>query len=115
MAFVEKTETFTDSYGLITVSVALSDSPVYRFGNKNSPFLLNVTIKYHLQKYPNSEAVQELRENLYVDDLSGADSVEEGQFKRHEAQSILAAAGMSLSMWVSNNKSLMENVYDPYT
>jgi hypothetical protein len=44
------------------------------FGNTCSPFLLNATIKHHLSRYPESRAVSELNENLYVDDwLSGAD------------------------------------------
>jgi len=68
------------------------------FGNKSSPFLLNATIKHHLESYPNSEVVEELRENLYVDDwLSGADSADEGCAKFNEARTILAEAGMSLS------------------
>ncbi|XP_037775537.1 uncharacterized protein LOC119572501 [Penaeus monodon] len=42
------------------------------FGNTCSPFLLNATIKYHLQSFPNTEVIEELKENLYVDDwLSG--------------------------------------------
>ncbi|XP_066961192.1 uncharacterized protein [Macrobrachium rosenbergii] len=38
------------------------------FGNKSSPFLLNATVKHHLKSYPNSEVVDELNCNLYVDD-----------------------------------------------
>ncbi|XP_076035359.1 uncharacterized protein LOC143021637 [Oratosquilla oratoria] len=51
--------------------------------------------------------VQELQENLYVDDwLSGADTVEEANTMFCEAQSILSDAGMTLSKWNSNSKSL---------
>ncbi|XP_076037198.1 uncharacterized protein LOC143022737 [Oratosquilla oratoria] len=51
--------------------------------------------------------VQELQENLYVDDwLSGADTVEEANTMFWEAQSILSDAGMTLSKWNSNSKSL---------
>ncbi|XP_063607690.1 uncharacterized protein LOC134782212 [Penaeus indicus] len=53
------------------------------FGNTSSPFLLNATI--------NTEVIEELKENLYVDDwLSGADSAEEASVKFKEAQRILA-------------------------
>lgn len=46
------------------------------FGNTSSPFILNATLKHHLNYYLNSVTVKELQENLYVDDwLSGADTV----------------------------------------
>ncbi|XP_037775533.1 uncharacterized protein LOC119572496 [Penaeus monodon] len=70
------------------------------FGNICSHFLLNATIKYHLQSFPNTEVIEELKENLYVDDwLSGADSAEEVSDKFKEAQRILALAGFPLSKW----------------
>lgn len=43
-----------------------------------SPFILNAVIKTHLSKQSASSVVDELRSNLYVDDLlSGADTIEE--------------------------------------
>ncbi|XP_076037863.1 uncharacterized protein LOC143023227 [Oratosquilla oratoria] len=67
------------------------------FGNTSSPFLLNATIRHHLNSYPVSVTVQELQENLYVDDwLSGADTVEEANTMFLEAQSILSDALESL-------------------
>ena len=79
------------------------------FGNKSSPFLLNATIKHHLESFPSSKVVEELRDNLYVDDwLSGADSIDEGCAKFTEACNILAQAGMSLSKWKSNSKILTD-------
>ena len=33
------------------------------FGNKNSPFLINATIKHHLNLCPQSEVLEELKEN----------------------------------------------------
>ncbi|XP_066958131.1 uncharacterized protein [Macrobrachium rosenbergii] len=77
------------------------------FGNKSIPFLLNATIKHHLKSYPNSEVVEELNSNLYVDDwLSGADSITEACVKFDKACKIMSEAGMSLSKWNSNGKSL---------
>ncbi|XP_066950613.1 uncharacterized protein [Macrobrachium rosenbergii] len=68
------------------------------FGNNSSPFLLNATIKHHLDSYNNSVTVQELKENFYVGDwLSGADTVEEASRMFSEAQSILLNAGLSLN------------------
>ena len=48
------------------------------FGVTSSPFLLNGTIKSHLEKYrlTDEELVQRLKEDFYVDDLvSGSDTV----------------------------------------
>ncbi|XP_064638279.1 uncharacterized protein LOC135494296 [Lineus longissimus] len=57
------------------------------FGNTCSSFLLIATIKYHLSQYPESKAVEELRENTYVDDfISGADfstSSQSSEVKAH--------------------------------
>ena len=50
------------------------------FGVSSSPFLLNATIKYHIEKYcsSHSEVVKALLQLIYVDDVvSGADSEEE--------------------------------------
>ena len=83
------------------------------FGNKSSPFLLNATIKHHLNFCPQSEVVEELKENLYVDDwLTGAESINEGHAKFTEASFILSKAGMTLSKWTSSNKYLMERFSD---
>lgn len=83
------------------------------FGNKSSPFLLNATIKHHLNLCPQSDVVQELKENLYVDDwLTGAESINEGQAMFIEAAFILGKAGMTLSKWTSSNKYLVERFSD---
>ncbi|XP_066975359.1 uncharacterized protein [Macrobrachium rosenbergii] len=81
------------------------------FGNTSRPFLLNATIKHHLDSYNNSVTVQELKENLYVDDwLSGVDTVEENSRMFSEAQSILLDAGMTLSKWHTNNDFLLISI-----
>lgn len=78
------------------------------FGNTSSPFLLNATIQHHLNLYPDSVTVKELKENLYVDDwLSGAYTVEEASLMLNEAQNILSDAGMTLSKWHTNNDLLI--------
>ena len=84
------------------------------FGNTSSPFLLNATIKHHLNFYSNSVTIQELNENLYVDDwLSGANTVEEASKMLSEAQSVLSDAGMILSKWHTNSEFLI-NEHNQY-
>ena len=79
------------------------------FGNKSSPFLLNATIKHHLETYPKTKVVTELLQNLYVDDwLTGADSDAEGCDMIQEADVIMKKAGMSLSKWSSSSPVVAE-------
>ena len=66
-------------------------------------------------KYPPSQVVEELNNNLYVDDwLSGADSVDEACVKFKEASKIMAEAGMSLSKWNSNSECLKDKFSESF-
>ncbi|XP_066956301.1 uncharacterized protein [Macrobrachium rosenbergii] len=59
-----------------------------------------------IKRYPPSEVVSELLENLYVDDwLSGADSPAEACARFDEACGMLKKAGMCLSKCTSNYKT----------
>lgn len=79
------------------------------FGNTCSPFLLNATIKYHLDSQPPSRAVTELYENLYVDDLlTGADSIEELKDLKSESQEVMGRAAMPLTKWCSNSAKIAD-------
>ena len=72
-------------------------------GNTASPFLLNATIKFHLNKYPETELIKELKEDIYVDNwLSGGNSSEEACNKFEEAKAILDEASMPLAKVESN-------------
>ena len=86
------------------------------FGNTSSPFLLNATIKLHLDKYDHTNAVDELYENMYVDNLlSGADSPTDAANLFCEARDILADANMPLTKLISNStliSSQNNQVYD---
>ena len=81
-----------------------SDVQHYRFrrvpfGLCCSPFLLNATIRTHLQKDGSATALKALRD-LYVDDLvSGVDTVEEAERYVRSSQSIFQKAGMNLGKW----------------
>ena len=49
------------------------------FGVSSSPFLLNATAQYHIQRYSSSypEVVEKITRSIYVDDIiSGADTVD---------------------------------------
>ena len=68
------------------------------FGNTSSSFLLNATIKYHLSKYPVTEVIQDLKQDMYIDNwMSGAGSVDEAYAKFCEAHTVLSHADMSLT------------------
>ena len=82
------------------------------FGNKSSPFILNATIKHHLENYEPSRVVNELNTNLYVDDwLTGADSEVEARDMVKEASGIMKDAGMTLTKWGSNRSDVCDS-YD---
>ena len=77
------------------------------FGNTSSPFLLNAVVKFHLSRFPQSDLMKELGEDIYVDNyLGGADSEEEAIRKYEEASAILASAGLQLSKWSTSSKSV---------
>ena len=79
------------------------------FGNTCSPFSLNAVVRFHLSSFPDSEVVQELRDNIYVDNyIGGADSEEMALQKYQTASDILASAGLTLSKWTSNSQSVSE-------
>ncbi|XP_068215832.1 uncharacterized protein [Palaemon carinicauda] len=83
------------------------------FGNTASPFLLNATIKHHLDKYPPTSVVQDLKANMYTDNwLSGADSAVEAADKFCEARSILADASIDLTKLVSNSLLITSQLCD---
>ena len=79
------------------------------FGVNSSPFLLMATIRHHLALYQATPAVTEMINNFYVDDLvSGADSEEEASDLLHEAQTVMAEAGMCLTKCVSNSPMVFD-------
>ena len=77
---------------------------VYRFcrvifGETSSPFLLNATIKQHLQKYANGnpELVKALLNSLYVDDMTSGESTIEREFDLFvKSRKIMAEGGFNL-------------------
>ena len=87
---------------------------VYRFcrvvfGVTSNPFLLNATIKQHLQKYANGnpELVKPLLNSFYVDDMtSGESTVERGFDLFVNSRKIMAEGGFNLRKSQSNSPQL---------
>ena len=84
---------------------------VLPFGLNCSPFILNAVIAYHIKKYPYSNTVHELLNNIYVDDFtSGCDKPETAKLIYKEANQILAEGGLNLTKWVISDESVQKSV-----
>ena len=80
------------------------------FGIISSPFLLNGTIRYHLQKYRErwEQFVVKFLRDLYVDDSTSVfNTVQEGYEFYEKAKTIMNDAGFELRKWASNSPELM--------
>ena len=79
------------------------------FGVTSSPFLLNATIRHHLERYREAHPhlVQLMLDSFYVDDLTtGADSEEEAYSVYVNAKRVLAEGGFNLRKFRTNSPSL---------
>jgi len=79
------------------------------FGVSASPFLLNATIKHHIERYTESqpEVVQPLSQSIYVDDVvCGADSEDEAYALYSSSKEILSHGCFNLRKFVTNAASL---------
>ena len=79
------------------------------FGVSSSPFLLNATIRHHLEKYSvaQPDLVNKLLKSTYVDDVvTGAES-EEAAYELYKAsKELLKSAGFNLRKFTSISQSL---------
>jgi hypothetical protein len=85
------------------------------FGVSASPFLLNATIKHHLEKYLSShpDLVTALMQSIYVDDLvCGANSEEEAYVLYADSKEILSHGSFNLRKFVSNSQLLQKRIND---
>ena len=83
------------------------------FGVGSSPFLLNATIRRHLEKHAavHPELVSKLLRSTYVDDIvTGADSDEAAYRLYKESKEILQEAGFNLRKFSSNSAQLHHRV-----
>ena len=95
-----------------------SSSPLvpYRFlrlvmGLTSSPFILNATIRHHLQKFEASDSVfvNEFLKDLYVDDCpSGTSNLSEAKVFYEKSSSILNSGGFLLRKWNTNSRELQQ-------
>ena len=79
------------------------------FGVSSSPFLLNATIKYHLEQYLDSHPnlVPNLMESTYVDDIvTGANSEDEAFHLYSEAKDLFRRGGFNLRKFRTNSQPL---------
>ena len=83
------------------------------FGVISSPFLLNGTLKSHIESYlsEDPEFVKKILASLYVDDLnSGASTIVEAFELYMKSKSRMKDAGFNLCTWISNSKQLMSQI-----
>ena len=88
------------------------------FGVASSPFLLNATLRHHMEGYRNSYPffVDKFICSIYVDDLtSGAATEEDAVVLSVKAVSLLAEVGFNLRKFVTNSQTLQKHLlYSDY-
>ena len=83
------------------------------FGVASSPFLLNATIRHHIQGYQTDDPsfVTRFLNSIYADDLTfGADSIDEAFELYTKSKHRLAEAGFNLRKFSSNSTDLLERI-----
>ena len=79
------------------------------FGISSSPFLLNATIRYHLESHAPSfaELVKCLSRSIYIDDIvSRAGNEEDAHQLYAESKDLLRPGGFNLQEFVTNSSRL---------
>ena len=83
------------------------------FGVSSSPFLLNATIRHHVEKYKDSDPafVETFIRSIYVDDVTFGANDDDGAFDLYKkAKKILADGGFNLRKFVSNSQELQQRI-----
>ena len=81
------------------------------FGVNCSPFLLNATVRTHLEQFVDeyAEVVPKLMNAIYVDDVvSGAHTEEAAEEIFYTAKQLLSKAGFNLRKFISNSEVLQQ-------
>ena len=81
------------------------------FGVNSSPFLLNGTIRHHLNKnmYRDPEFVEEVLRSIYVDDLtSSKPDVPSGFYSKLRKRFV--EAGFNMRKWLTNDQELANRI-----
>ncbi len=81
------------------------------FGLICSHFLLDGSIRNHLQELSDDELAQQIQENIYVDNiLLSAENLEEAVRHREKSKKIFSQISMNLRAWTSNCEAFNKNV-----
>ena len=110
-----------DVLRFIWVDDASKDSPDLRdyrftrvvFGVSSSPFLLNATIRFHLEKYleSNGSLVRHLLDSTYVDDIITGGDTEDEVFELYtQSKEIFKEGGFNLRKFLTNSPHLQEKI-----
>ena len=86
------------------------------FRVSSSPFLLNATIKYHLEQYLDSypNTIRCLLQSTYIDDvIAGAASEDEAFDLYTQAKEILQHGGFNLRKFQTNSRHLQLKLIKP--
>ena len=91
---------------------------VYRFarvvfGVSSSPFLLNITLRKHIERYAEiyPDVSSKLIHGLYADDVnSGGHSVQEALEFYERSRKLMKDGGFNLRKWASNSKEIMNEI-----
>ena len=85
------------------------------FGVTSSLFILNATIRYHVNQYAafDAEFVQEVLKSLYVDDYASASSTVSSTVQLcKKIKSRLDDEGFNMRKWESNSRDVLEKLQD---
>ena len=83
------------------------------FGISSSPFLLNATIKHHMEQYDTEypELVNLFMRSIYVDDVNYGTDNEDTAFELYmKSKEILAEGGFNLRKFVTNSTKLNHHI-----
>ena len=83
------------------------------FGVNSSPFLAISTVNARTKNYAElfRNAVQEILQNMYVDDvLTGADTVDSTVKLQQDMSEIMMKAAFNLTKWASNSELVMDAI-----
>ncbi|XP_006815922.1 uncharacterized protein LOC100369222 [Saccoglossus kowalevskii] len=76
---------------------------VILFGAVSSPFILNAVVKTHLENNLDSSTANDLRENIYVDNIvTGTDNTIGASAYYNDATQLMNSCGFNLRSWASN-------------
>ena len=85
------------------------------FGVTSCPFILNATIRHHVNRYllSDPEFVYELLRSLYVDDYaSGCESIPKALDLARKIKSRLSVGGFNMRKWQTNSLELLQTFRD---